>query len=177
MAFSSSPYALLAYLSPPPSKKLSSCLPNTLSAPGVLFYGIGPYYLLPKSNVDIRSLLTYTSFFKQPNSSGYFISPGYVKVQAAITEEGYSTYHVARQSNEVKNLDDALGGPNSSMTTKNIKFSKKISRHNSMSHPSSNPPSRYQTTGARVRNTAIDEPMPSQAPLIGHGHYQMVVLD
>ncbi|GJX40543.1 basic 7S globulin-like protein [Tanacetum coccineum] len=73
MAFSSSPYALPAYLYQPLKKILALCLPSTLSARGVLFYGTGPYYLHPQSNVDIRSLLTYTPLLKQPNSFGYFI--------------------------------------------------------------------------------------------------------
>ncbi|GKB05959.1 hypothetical protein Tco_0834192, partial [Tanacetum coccineum] len=60
MALSSSPYALPTYLSPPLLNILSLCLRSTFSAPVVLFYGIGPYYLLPQSNVNIRSLLTYT---------------------------------------------------------------------------------------------------------------------
>nr|GEV59146.1 basic 7S globulin 2-like [Tanacetum cinerariifolium] len=74
MAFSSSPYALPAYLYQPLKKILSLCLPSTLPAPGVLFYGTGPYYLPPQSNVDIRNFLTYTPLLKQPNSFGYFIS-------------------------------------------------------------------------------------------------------
>ncbi|GKA96129.1 basic 7S globulin 2-like protein [Tanacetum coccineum] len=47
MALSSSPYTLPTYLSPPLLKILSLCLRRTFSALGVLFYGIGPYYLLP----------------------------------------------------------------------------------------------------------------------------------
>ncbi|KAI3803251.1 hypothetical protein L1987_31400 [Smallanthus sonchifolius] len=44
------------------------------SAPGVLFFGTGPYYLLPQSNVDVRSYLSYTPLLKQQDSFGYFIS-------------------------------------------------------------------------------------------------------
>nr|GEU49951.1 basic 7S globulin 2-like [Tanacetum cinerariifolium] len=50
------------------------CLPSKSSAPGVLFTGTGPYYLLPQWNVDIRSLLSYTPLLNNPNSFGYFIS-------------------------------------------------------------------------------------------------------
>ncbi|KVI03290.1 basic 7S globulin 2-like [Cynara cardunculus var. scolymus] len=73
MAFSTSPYAFPAYLYQPLKKTLALCLPSTLSAPGVLFFGTGPYYLLPQSDVDVRSLLSYTPLITQPNSFGYYI--------------------------------------------------------------------------------------------------------
>ncbi|GJT89979.1 basic 7S globulin-like protein [Tanacetum coccineum] len=77
MTFSSSPYALPASLNLYGQliKKITAlCLPSKSSAPGVLFTGTGPYYLLPQSNVDIRSLLSYTPLLNNPNSFGYFIS-------------------------------------------------------------------------------------------------------
>ncbi|PWA54040.1 aspartic peptidase A1 family [Artemisia annua] len=77
MTFSSSPYALPASLNLYGElvKKITAlCLPSKSSAPGVLFTGTGPYYLLPQSNVDIRSLLSYTPLLDNPNSFGYFIS-------------------------------------------------------------------------------------------------------
>nr|GEU49950.1 basic 7S globulin 2-like [Tanacetum cinerariifolium] len=52
----------------------SSSFKSKSYAPGVLFTGTGPYYLLPQSNVDIRSLLSYTPLLNNPNSFGYFIS-------------------------------------------------------------------------------------------------------
>ncbi|KAK1416987.1 hypothetical protein QVD17_26108 [Tagetes erecta] len=73
MAFSSSPYALPAYLYQPLKKTLALCLPSNSFTPGVLFFGTGPYYLLPNSDVDVRSLLTYTPLLKHPDSFGYFI--------------------------------------------------------------------------------------------------------
>ncbi|KAK9078438.1 hypothetical protein SSX86_002495 [Deinandra increscens subsp. villosa] len=79
MAFSSSPYALPAYLSQPLKKTLAICLPSNSSTPGVLFVGTGPYYLLPNPSnppnpdVDVRSLLSYTPLLTHPNSFGYFI--------------------------------------------------------------------------------------------------------
>ncbi|KAI3790642.1 hypothetical protein L2E82_03839 [Cichorium intybus] len=73
MAFSSSPYALPAYLYQPLKKTLALCLPSTSSAHGVLFFGTGPYYLLPRSDVDVRSLLSYTPLLKHADSFGYFI--------------------------------------------------------------------------------------------------------
>ncbi|KAI3775198.1 hypothetical protein L1987_49767 [Smallanthus sonchifolius] len=73
MAFSSSPYALPAYLYQPLKRSLALCFPSTSSTPGVLFFGSGPYYLLPQSNVDLKSLLSYTPLLKHPDSFGYFI--------------------------------------------------------------------------------------------------------
>ncbi|XP_071742031.1 probable aspartic proteinase GIP2 [Rutidosis leptorrhynchoides] len=73
MAFSSSPCALPAYLYQPLKRSLALCLPSTLSSRGVLFFGSGPYYLLPQSDVDLRSYLSYTPLLKHPDSFGYFI--------------------------------------------------------------------------------------------------------
>ncbi|KAI3745897.1 hypothetical protein L6452_08308 [Arctium lappa] len=73
MALSTSPYALPTYLNGPLKSIMALCLPSTLSAPGVLFYGNSSYYLLPQSDIDIRSFLSYTSLIKHPNSFGYFI--------------------------------------------------------------------------------------------------------
>ncbi|GJT27397.1 putative aspartic peptidase A1 family protein [Tanacetum coccineum] len=73
MAFSSSPYVLPAYLYQPLKRSLALCLPSNPSTPGVLFFGAGPYYLLPQSDVDVRSLLSYTPLLKYPGSFGYFI--------------------------------------------------------------------------------------------------------
>ncbi|KAK9078441.1 hypothetical protein SSX86_002498 [Deinandra increscens subsp. villosa] len=74
MAFSSSPYALPAYLYQPLKKTLALCFPSNSSAPGVLFFGTGPYYLLPQSNVDVRTYLSYTPLLNHQDSFGYFIS-------------------------------------------------------------------------------------------------------
>ncbi|KAJ0531144.1 putative aspartic peptidase A1 family, aspartic peptidase domain superfamily, xylanase inhibitor [Helianthus annuus] len=73
MAFSSSSYALQRYLVEPLKNSLAICLPSNSSAPGVLFFGSGPYYLLPNSGVDVRSLLSYTPLLKHPDSLGYYI--------------------------------------------------------------------------------------------------------
>nr|XP_043625169.1 chitinase CLP-like [Erigeron canadensis] len=73
MALSSSPYALPAYLFQPLKKTLALCLPSKSSMPGVLFFGSGPYFLLPNSSVDVRSYLSYTTLLKHPDSFGYFI--------------------------------------------------------------------------------------------------------
>ncbi|KAM0017654.1 putative aspartic peptidase A1 family, aspartic peptidase domain superfamily, xylanase inhibitor [Helianthus debilis subsp. tardiflorus] len=80
MAFSSSLYALPASSYPPLKRTFALCFPSKTSAPGVLFLGAGPYYLLPQSNIDVRSYLSYTplltrpdSFDTHPDSFGYFI--------------------------------------------------------------------------------------------------------
>ncbi|XP_071689175.1 chitinase CLP-like [Rutidosis leptorrhynchoides] len=74
MAFSNSPYALPAYYSRSSIKaSVALCLPSTSSANGVLFFGSGPFYLLPHSDVDLRSLLSYTPLLKRPDSFSYFI--------------------------------------------------------------------------------------------------------
>ncbi|KAK1416990.1 hypothetical protein QVD17_26112 [Tagetes erecta] len=74
MAFSTSHYALPIYLLSPLKNTLALCFPSNSTARGVLFFGTGPYYLLPQSNVDVRSYLSYTPLLKYQNSFGYFIS-------------------------------------------------------------------------------------------------------
>ncbi|KAJ9542484.1 hypothetical protein OSB04_028990 [Centaurea solstitialis] len=82
MALSTSPYALPTYLNSPLKSVLALCLPSTLSAPGVLFYGNTSYYLLPNSSIDVKSFLSYTPLIKHPNSFGY-----YIKVNAIIIKK------------------------------------------------------------------------------------------
>ncbi|XP_076955887.1 putative aspartic proteinase GIP2 [Bidens hawaiensis] len=86
MAFSSSPYALLAYLYQPLKRSLALCFPRTTSTPGVLFVGSGPYYFLPQSNVDIKSLLSYTPLLKHPDSFGYFIGVNSIVIKQRSIE-------------------------------------------------------------------------------------------
>ncbi|XP_071695395.1 chitinase CLP-like [Rutidosis leptorrhynchoides] len=74
LSLSSSLFALQAQLHYPIEKILGLCLPSTLSVPGVMFLGDGPYYPSPKFNIDLKRLLSYTPLLKQPNSFGYFIS-------------------------------------------------------------------------------------------------------
>nr|GEZ11859.1 basic 7S globulin 2-like [Tanacetum cinerariifolium] len=53
MALSTSPYALPAYFNQQPlNRTFSLCIPSASAAPGMLFYGNGPYYFLPHSDVD-----------------------------------------------------------------------------------------------------------------------------
>ncbi|XP_076883928.1 putative aspartic proteinase GIP2 [Bidens hawaiensis] len=86
MAFSSSPYSLLAYLYQPLKKSLALCFPSTTSTPGVVFVGSGPYYFLPQSNVDIKSLLSYTPLLKHPDSFGYFIGVNSIVIKQRSIE-------------------------------------------------------------------------------------------
>ncbi|PWA85254.1 aspartic peptidase A1 family [Artemisia annua] len=73
MAFSTSPYAAPSLLYQPLEKTLALCLPSNSSAQGVLFFGTGPYYLLPQTGVDLSSYLVYTPLLKHPDSFGYYI--------------------------------------------------------------------------------------------------------
>nr|XP_043626153.1 probable aspartic proteinase GIP2 [Erigeron canadensis] len=73
MALSTSPYAFQTYFYEAAKRIVALCLPSNSSSPGALFYGSGPYYFSPYTNVDIRSYLSYTPLQKHPNSFGYFI--------------------------------------------------------------------------------------------------------
>nr|XP_043626164.1 chitinase CLP-like [Erigeron canadensis] len=82
MAFSSSPYALPAYYHQSSLKtSLALCLPSTPSDHGVLFFGSGPYYLLPHSDVDLRSLLSYTPLLKHSDSFSYYIGVNAISIK------------------------------------------------------------------------------------------------
>ncbi|KAI3700380.1 hypothetical protein L2E82_45006 [Cichorium intybus] len=74
IAFSTSPYAFpTSLLKETYIRTFALCLPSSLSAHGVMFFGTGAYYLLPNSDVDVRSLLSYTPLVNHPDSFGYFI--------------------------------------------------------------------------------------------------------
>ncbi|XP_076945457.1 chitinase CLP-like [Bidens hawaiensis] len=81
MALSTSPYALPAYLNNPLKRTMALCLPSKLSTPGVLLYGTGPYNLLPNSNIDVRSLLSFTPLIKHLDSFGYFINASSIVIK------------------------------------------------------------------------------------------------
>ncbi|KAK9078447.1 hypothetical protein SSX86_002504 [Deinandra increscens subsp. villosa] len=82
MALSTSPYALPAYLYDPLKRIIGLCLPSNLSNPGILLYGTGPYYLLPQSNIDVRTYLSYTPLLTHPDSFGYFIGVNSIVIKA-----------------------------------------------------------------------------------------------
>ncbi|KAI3803256.1 hypothetical protein L1987_31405 [Smallanthus sonchifolius] len=87
MAFSSSPYVFPVSLDQPPLKRTCSlCFPSTTAAPGILFYGNGPYYLLPHSDVDVRTLLSYTPLLKHPDSFGTDIYNHLVRRFSMVTK-------------------------------------------------------------------------------------------
>nr|XP_043619970.1 chitinase CLP-like [Erigeron canadensis] len=81
MALSSSLYAFPANLHDPVKKIVALCLPSALWPPGLLFFGNGPYYLPTQSDVDVRSLLSYTPLLKQPDSFGYFIGVDHIVIK------------------------------------------------------------------------------------------------
>ncbi|XP_027120192.1 basic 7S globulin 2-like [Coffea eugenioides] len=73
---STAPLALVSQFTPSflgLSKKFAICLPDTDAAPGLVFFGDGPYNLLPPTNFDVASILTYTPLQKIPKSPDYYI--------------------------------------------------------------------------------------------------------
>ncbi|XP_035834292.1 chitinase CLP [Helianthus annuus] len=112
MAFSSSPYAFPAYFYQPLKKTLALCLPSKPSAPGVLFFGTGPYYLLPQSNVDVRSYLSYTPLVTRPDSFGYFISVNSIVIKKIDIYNGV-VRRFTKITNEVACLAFVDGGATS----------------------------------------------------------------
>ncbi|KAJ9546581.1 hypothetical protein OSB04_019124 [Centaurea solstitialis] len=86
MALSTSRHALPAYLFQPIKKLLALCLPSTVSAPGVLFFGTGPYYLPPQSDLDATTLLSYTPLIKRQDSYGYFIGVNKIAIKKRSIE-------------------------------------------------------------------------------------------
>nr|XP_043626163.1 chitinase CLP-like [Erigeron canadensis] len=82
VALSSSPYSFVSSLDMAwLNKTFSLCLPSTSAAPGIFFYGNGPYYLRPHSDVDVRSFLSYTPLLKHPASFGYFIGVSSIEIK------------------------------------------------------------------------------------------------
>ncbi|OMO74345.1 Peptidase A1 [Corchorus olitorius] len=58
------------------AKKFAICLPSTNSAPGVTFFGDGPYifeHYIP-AQLDASKILSYTPLLKKSNSVEYYIS-------------------------------------------------------------------------------------------------------
>lgn len=55
------------------AKKFAICLPSRPSTPGVAFFGDGPYYILPPTNLDAETIVSYTPLLKKPNSPDFFI--------------------------------------------------------------------------------------------------------
>ncbi|KAI3469523.1 hypothetical protein Pfo_026186 [Paulownia fortunei] len=75
-SLSLAPLALPSQFSPPflgVSRKFAICLPSTSLGNGVIFFGDGPYNLLPPTNFDVSSLLSYTPLLRNPKSADYFI--------------------------------------------------------------------------------------------------------
>ncbi|CAI9118585.1 OLC1v1020175C1 [Oldenlandia corymbosa var. corymbosa] len=55
------------------SRKFAVCLPDTDASPGLLFFGDGPYNLMPPTSFDVASILAYTPLLKVPKSPDYYI--------------------------------------------------------------------------------------------------------
>lgn len=55
------------------SRKFAICLPSTSSGNGVVFFGDGPYNLLPPTSFDATSFLSYTPLLRNPKTADYFI--------------------------------------------------------------------------------------------------------
>ncbi|GJU04485.1 putative aspartic peptidase A1 family protein [Tanacetum coccineum] len=93
MALSTSRYALPEFLFQAENivKAIAFCLPSTTSAPGVLFYGNGPYYFTSHTNVDIRSFLSYTPLLNHQNSFGYFIGVNAIVIKRRSIEVPINT--------------------------------------------------------------------------------------
>ncbi|TVU34699.1 hypothetical protein EJB05_16546, partial [Eragrostis curvula] len=55
-------------------RQFAICLPSTAAAPGVAFFGNGPYGLMPPTPFDASAILSYTRLVKNPrNPSAYSI--------------------------------------------------------------------------------------------------------
>ncbi|KAJ9550688.1 hypothetical protein OSB04_014733 [Centaurea solstitialis] len=63
-------------------EKFALCLPSSSMGPGVTFIGDGPFYLLPFSNLDVRSFLSYTPMLRRtPKSLGYYVKINRIFIQ------------------------------------------------------------------------------------------------
>nr|GEW95435.1 basic 7S globulin 2-like [Tanacetum cinerariifolium] len=89
---------------------LPLCLPSNSSASGVLFFGTGPYYLLPNSNVDVRSLLSNTSLIRYPDSFGYYIGVTGNSTTKLSTIEPYTTLRTDIYNRVIRTFSLAIIG-------------------------------------------------------------------
>ncbi|CAL5416021.1 unnamed protein product [Camellia sinensis] len=92
------PLSLSSQFTPPflgVAKKFAICLPSAPLAPGVIFFGDGPYYLLPPTNLNAETLLSYTPLLKTPKSPDYFIGVKAISINGkAIPLSTYSSQRV-----------------------------------------------------------------------------------
>ncbi|KAJ9182057.1 hypothetical protein P3X46_006090 [Hevea brasiliensis] len=83
------PLALSTQLTPSNhglTKKFAICLPSASGARGVVFFGDGPYYLMSRTQLDVRSILSYTPLLKRDNSQEYFIGVKGISVNGKPTK-------------------------------------------------------------------------------------------
>ncbi|KAF3784391.1 Basic 7S globulin [Nymphaea thermarum] len=67
--------SLLASAAPGLKQKFALCLPSTENAPGVLFFGEGPFFLLPPWNSAVTSSLSYTQLVRHPEHPLDYLIP------------------------------------------------------------------------------------------------------
>lgn len=72
-SLSRSPLALTTQFTPEVRKQFAICLPSTSAAPGVLFFGERPFHLLPPTQFDVASILSYTPLLTHLSNLEYYI--------------------------------------------------------------------------------------------------------
>ncbi|KAG9457972.1 hypothetical protein H6P81_002480 [Aristolochia fimbriata] len=66
-------------------RRFAICLPGSgSSAPGVAFFGDGPYFFLPQPGLDATRVLSYTPLLKNPTNPGYYIDVKAVAVNGEL---------------------------------------------------------------------------------------------
>ncbi|KAJ4968339.1 hypothetical protein NE237_015040 [Protea cynaroides] len=72
-SLSQSQLSLTTQFSSEVKKQFSLCLPSTNATPGVLFFGVGPFYMMPPTPFDVTTILSYTPLIKNLKALGYYI--------------------------------------------------------------------------------------------------------
>lgn len=65
-------------------RQFAICLPSTSTAPGVAFFGSGPFFLLPPPGRDITGILSYTPLIKNPTCPDYYIDVQAIAVGSKV---------------------------------------------------------------------------------------------
>lgn len=60
------------------------CLPSTTYAPGVAFFGDGPFFMMPPPGLNLATALSYTPLFKNPTNPVYYINVKAIKINGAL---------------------------------------------------------------------------------------------
>ncbi|KAJ4956475.1 hypothetical protein NE237_013258 [Protea cynaroides] len=72
-SLSQSQLSLTTQFSSEVKKQFSLSLPSTHANPSVLFYGVGPFYLMPLIPFDVTTILSCISLIKNLKALGYYI--------------------------------------------------------------------------------------------------------